>query len=94
MKGPEFAAEAEWRLIHPGGGVVEGASKIGVEARGPILRTYFEIGFEPADLVSVIVGPVHAELNRPVVKRLLEEHGYVATTVETGKVALRTLQDR
>ena len=85
MKAPEFRAEREWRLLHPGMGSVSG-----VEAKGPILRTHFDVAFEPDDLLSIIVGPVHADVNRPVIWRLLKEGGYSAT-IETGKVALRTL---
>jgi hypothetical protein len=88
MKAPEFAAEKEWRLVHPG---FQSELNRGLEAKGPILRTYFELKFEADDLLSIIVGPVHADLNRPVVWQLLRDFGYANTTVETGKVALRTL---
>lgn len=102
MKAPVFAAEKEWRLVHPGVEVDEKAEGHGskpvavpafIEAKGPILRTFFEVTFKPDDLAAVVVGPVHGDLNRPVVKRMLEEGGYSNTEVETGKVALRVLRE-
>jgi len=92
MKAPEFAAEKEWRIVHTGMSTDEQGNPR-IEARGAILRSYFDMKFEPEDLVSVIVGPVHADLNRPIVCRLLQENGYHTTQVETGRVALRALHE-
>jgi hypothetical protein len=96
MKAKEFRAETEWRLLHAGRvadakGQEDTKLKMGAEAKGSIIRTYFDIPFKADDLVSVTVGPVHADLNRPVVKRLLEHHDFTNTIVEVGTVALRTL---
>lgn len=92
MKAPSFAAEKEWRLLHVGIEKKGGPQLMKADARGAIIRTYFEAKFVPDDLEAVIVGPVHAGPNLPVVRRLLEKYGYTNTKVETGKVALRTLR--
>jgi hypothetical protein len=96
MKAKEFKAETEWRLLHAGRVVGEDGKenrkiKMGAEAKGSILRTYFDVPFDADDLVSITVGPVHADLNLPVVKRLLEQHDFPRTLVDVGTVALRTL---
>jgi len=95
MKAKEFEAETEWRLLHAGRSANEKGEEakmaMGAEARGSIIRTYFDVPFDSDDLVSITVGPVHADLNRPVIKRLLEQHGFANTVVDVGTVALRTL---
>jgi hypothetical protein len=92
MKAKEFSAENEWRLIYAG--PTDTDVKAGIEAKGPILRTHFDVRFEPSALAAIIIGPVHADLNRPVVYRLLKEHDYSETAMETGTIALRTLRDQ
>ena len=59
--------------------------------KGPLLRTFFDVPFDREDLASITIGPVYADLNVPVVKRLLQHHGFTKTKVEIGTVALRTL---
>jgi hypothetical protein len=91
MKAPEFAAENEWRLIHHG--IRAKSEPMLVEARGHILRSYVDMKFEPDDLASIVVGPVHADVNRAVLLRLLWRYGYQNTKLTIGKIALRTLHD-
>ena len=74
-----------------GGTASGGVSGTGTGGSGARGSSYFDVKFEPDDLLAVIVGPVHADVNRPVIYRLLAEHGYANTRIEVGSVALRTL---
>jgi hypothetical protein len=72
-KRSEFSFENEWRLLAGKLDVkIDGEEmRFSAEAVGQVLRTFFEFAFEPADLKTVIVGPVHADLNVTAVKDLI-----------------------
>jgi hypothetical protein len=86
LKGPEFAAEKEWRLVNLGVTAVDGSIPT-----GPLLRTYYEFPFVPAALQTVFIGRAQADINRPVAEKLLNERGFDKTRIKRGKVELRVL---
>jgi hypothetical protein len=94
MKRPSFEFEHEWRLL--AGYVPEGAPQtdasinFGVEAVGPILRSYFEVRFPPEALKAIVVGSSHSDLNVPVVKAMLKEYRYESVEIRLGEIALRS----
>jgi hypothetical protein len=53
--------------------------------------SYRHIEFNTDDLAGIVVGPLHAVLNRPMVVKLPERYGFGNTEVTVGGVALRTL---
>jgi hypothetical protein len=87
MKGPEFKAEKEWRLVNLG--LLDKFD--GSIAAGSILRTYYEFPFDPDVLETVFVGRSQAKVNMEVAEKLLEELGFTKTSVKVGKVELRPL---
>ncbi len=87
MKGPEFTAEKEWRLVNLG--LVDKID--GSVPAGPLLRTFYEFPFDAEVLETVCVGRAQAEINRQVAARLLNERGFDKTKLERGKVELRAL---
>jgi hypothetical protein len=94
MKRPSFEFEHEWRLLAgyvPEVGREPDASvNFGVEAVGPILRSYFEVRFPPEALKAIVVGSSHSDLNVPVVKAMLKEYKYKSVEIRLGEVALRS----
>jgi hypothetical protein len=96
MKRPSFDFEHEWQLlagyVSEGGGGPEPDSsvKYGVEAVGPILRSYFEVRFPPEALKAVVVGSTYSDLNVPVVRAMLQEHRYKSVEIRLGGIALRS----
>ena len=94
MKRPSFEFEHEWRLL--AGYVPEGdpepdaSINFGVEAVGPILRSYFQVRFPPEALKAVVVGSSHSDLNVPVVKAMLKEYRYKSAEIRLGEIALRS----
>jgi hypothetical protein len=89
MKRDAFAFEKEWRFLvhHVPIDIPEVESpKYGVEAVGPIIRSYYEVHFAPTALKEIIVGQTHAKLSVPVVESMLRQYGFgddVAVRVES-----------
>lgn len=91
MKSQEWQFEQESRLLKARLGSKADQLNFGADATGPIVRTYFEFPFKPHALKAVVVGMVHADLNRAAIHDLLEAGGYSDTAVRTGTIALRTI---
>ena len=91
MKGPMHAFEREWRLMVSYLRVksVGKQQKFGVQASGPLLRSYYERPFPKSALLEVIVGAKHYELNEIVVTAMLDDLKYRRTKVRRGEVNIR-----
>lgn len=91
MKRAQFQFEKEWRVMvgQMLKVTVPEQLNFGVATHGALLRGYYELPFDRADLKEVIVGANQYEMNEPVVKAFLEHEGYESVEVSRGSVALR-----
>jgi hypothetical protein len=91
MKAPRHDFEREWRMmgsylaVEPVGEQLE----FGIQASGPLLRTYFERSFPKSALLEVVVGAKHYDLNEFVVSAMLEHFKFKDTKVVEGQVNIR-----
>jgi hypothetical protein len=91
MKAARHDFEREWRMMGSYLAVEPVGEQLafGIQATGPVLRTYFERSFPKSALLEVIVGAKHYELNEFVVSAMLEHHKYKDTKVVEGEVNIR-----
>ncbi len=96
MKREMFKFEKEWRLMVAWKPIKipdrDTPLEYSVEAVGPVLRSFYELPFDPKTLKAIVVGPQHADVNRPVVEALLNQYDYENVEVRVGSVSLRTFQ--
>jgi len=93
MKRDAFQFEKEWRfLVHSLPVEPEDVESLayGVEAIGPIVRSYYEAPFKPTALKEIVVGKTHASLNLPVVEAMRSKFQLEHVDVREGNIALRT----
>lgn len=95
MKHPDFRFEDEWRLMVSYLRVPltdeekEKQLTFSAYASGDVLKSCYACPLTPSDLKGVIVGPVGADLNKPVIEMLLEHNKFERTPVRIGSTALR-----
>lgn len=95
MKHPDFRFEDEWRLlvsylpVEPTDEEKHRQLVFSAYASGDVLKSCYACPITPRDLKDIIIGPVAAELNEPVVKMLLQYNKFDRTKVRVGATSLR-----